>query len=52
VLEPVAKADVAGRIPPRTALWLDEYTVCRSCQRLYWRGTHWSRIAKTLAASA
>jgi uncharacterized protein with PIN domain len=52
VLDPVAKADVAERIPPRTALWLDEYTLCRACHHLYWRGTHWDRIAKTLAAIA
>ena len=52
VLTPVAKGEVAARIPPRTALWLDEYALCRSCGRLFWRGTHWNRISKTLAAIA
>jgi uncharacterized protein with PIN domain len=51
-LDPVAKGEVAARIPPRTALWLDDYTVCRACGHLYWRGTHWDRISKTLAAIA
>jgi uncharacterized protein with PIN domain len=51
-LDPVAKQDVAIRIPPRTALWLDEYTLCRACGHLYWRGTHWKRISETLAAIA
>lgn len=52
VLDPVSKSDVAARIPPRTARWLDEYTLCRACHQLYWRGTHWDRISKTLAAIA
>ena len=51
-LDPVAKQDVATRIPPRTALWLDDYTLCRACGHLYWRGTHWNRISKALAAIA
>jgi uncharacterized protein with PIN domain len=51
-LVPVAKDDVAARIPPRTARWLDDYWLCASCDHLYWRGTHWDRIAQALAASA
>jgi uncharacterized protein with PIN domain len=42
------KEDVAPRIPPRTAKWLDEYFVCSECDRLFWQGTHWQRIARTL----
>jgi uncharacterized protein with PIN domain len=45
----VAKAEVAHRIPPRTARWLDDYFVCRGCDWLYWRGTHWRRIEARLA---
>lgn len=44
-----AKDAVRSRIPPRTALWKDEYFVCASCGRLFWQGTHWERIARTLA---
>ena len=40
------------RIPPRTARWLDEYFVCAGCDRLFWQGTHWERIAKTLEEAA
>ncbi len=43
-----AKDAVRSRIPPRTALWKDEYFVCVECDRLFWRGTHWERIAATL----
>jgi uncharacterized protein with PIN domain len=47
-LRPTPKEDVAPRIPPRTARWLDEYFVCAECDRLFWQGTHWHKIAKTL----
>jgi len=47
-LVPRPKEDVHPRIPPRTARWKDEYFVCAGCDRLFWRGTHWERIERTL----
>jgi uncharacterized protein with PIN domain len=47
-LRPVAKEDVKDRIPPRTYLWQDDYFLCAGCGKLYWRGTHWTRIRETL----
>jgi hypothetical protein len=47
-LRPVDKESVRERIPPRTARWKDEYFVCAACDRLFWRGTHWERIASRL----
>jgi len=47
-LVPTAKEAVRPRIPPRTAIWKDEYFVCAECDHLFWRGTHWERIAATL----
>jgi uncharacterized protein with PIN domain len=47
-LVPTPKEDVRPRIPPRTALWKDDYFVCAACNRLFWRGTHWTRIERTL----
>jgi uncharacterized protein with PIN domain len=52
VLAPREKEAVRPRIPPRTALWKDEYYVCEGCDRLFWRGTHWDRIATTLTTAA
>ncbi len=42
------KDEIRPRIPPRTALWKDEYFVCAGCDRLFWRGTHWDRIESAL----
>ena len=47
-LAKVAKDDVRERIPPRTALWKDEYFACAACGRLFWEGTHWRRIQEQL----
>ena len=49
-LRRVAKEDLRERIPPRTYRWLDEFFVCARCDKLFWHGTHWHRIVKTLAA--
>ncbi|HET9314904.1 MAG TPA: Mut7-C RNAse domain-containing protein [Vicinamibacteria bacterium] len=49
-LRAVAKDAVAERIPPRTARWKDEYFVCERCDRLFWQGTHWERIAVRIEA--
>jgi uncharacterized protein with PIN domain len=47
-LVPTPKELVRPRIPPRTALWKDEYFVCAGCDRLFWHGTHWERIETAL----
>lgn len=49
---PTPKESVRPRIPPRTARWKDEYFVCAACEKLFWQGTHWERIARALAGAA
>ena len=49
---PRTERRVRTRIPPRTALWKDEYFLCAACDRLFWQGTHWERIAGAVAAAA
>ena len=48
LLKAVSKEDVLERIPPRTAAWLDDYTACAKCGKLYWRGTHTERLERTV----
>ena len=50
LVEPVSKAKVRDRIPPRTKLWLDDYFLCRDCDNLYWEGTHVTAIRQRVAA--
>jgi hypothetical protein len=51
-LRAVAKEAVRDRIPPRTARWKDDYFLCEGCGQLFWRGTHWERIAARLAEAS
>jgi len=43
-----SKEALKDRIPPKTYLWLDEYFVCKRCGKLFWHGTHWVRIQRTI----
>lgn len=51
-LHAVRKDDVRERIPPRTALWKDDYFVCAGCGKLFWQGTHWERIHSRLRSAS
>jgi uncharacterized protein with PIN domain len=43
-LAPVAKADVADRLPPRIAGSAEEFWTCTGCHQVYWRGSHYARL--------
>ncbi len=48
LLREAAKADVAARIPPKTAKWLDTYYLCRDCDQLFWEGTHVTALRRRI----
>ena len=47
-LRAVAKADVLDRLPPRVAATQDEFSTCDCCHRVFWKGSHWQRMAGVL----
>jgi len=50
--EPLAAMDreaARSRVPAYVAQSYDTFNYCPSCQRVYWRGTHWQQIADHLA---
>ena len=47
---PVAKAEVAAELLPRTLAAFDQFWRCPGCRRTYWRGSHWQRMQGALAA--
>jgi uncharacterized protein with PIN domain len=49
-VHPVSKDDVASRLRPGTARSYDEFSQCRSCARVYWRGAHADRIDAAVSA--
>lgn len=52
VLEPAEKAEVAHRLPPRVREQHDEFARCPSCDRVYWKGTHYARMAERIRTLA
>jgi uncharacterized protein with PIN domain len=50
LLAPVAKEEILSQIPPRIAVEHDEFFRCTSCQKLYWRGTHYPKLERYIAA--
>jgi uncharacterized protein with PIN domain len=36
------------RVPARTFGWVSEFFECERCRHLFWRGSHWPRIAEAL----
>jgi uncharacterized protein with PIN domain len=50
-LRPVAKAEVLDRLPPSVRASQDEFRTCDVCRRVYWKGTHWQRMAGMLDAA-
>lgn len=43
-LEPVSRASVADRVPPRVHRAFRKFVSCGRCRRVYWRGTHFKRL--------
>lgn len=42
----VSKESVAHRLPPKVRLKQKTYFLCPSCNRIYWKGTHFKRMLR------
>lgn len=49
LLAAAARDEVAALVPPRTRAWRDRYFRCTDCGRIYWEGTHVSRLRDRFA---
>jgi uncharacterized protein with PIN domain len=45
-LSVVPKEAVANRLLPETRQHYEEFHICRSCERIYWKGSHYQRMQK------
>jgi uncharacterized protein with PIN domain len=48
LLEAVSKDEVYERLEPKTRIYYDEFRICRSCDQIYWRGSHFERLEQQL----
>jgi uncharacterized protein with PIN domain len=44
----VSKESIADRIPPKTKEFCDQYTYCKFCDKIYWKGTHFIKMNKAI----
>lgn len=44
----VEKEAVEGKVPSRTLEAYDEFWICESCSKVYWKGSHWKNIVETV----
>jgi hypothetical protein len=47
-LAPVAKEKVKDKVPEYVYETQEAFITCPKCQRIYWQGTHWGNVEKTL----
>jgi uncharacterized protein len=45
LLQTVPKAEILDRLSPTTGRYVDTYRICRACNRVYWPGPHYQRMA-------
>jgi uncharacterized protein with PIN domain len=48
-LEPVAKENIREKIPYYTYQHFNEFAWCPSCQRVFWKGSHYKHMIKDIA---
>lgn len=48
----VTREEVGTEVPPGAFKCFDEFFRCERCRKVYWQGTHWTRIEHTRAAIA
>jgi uncharacterized protein with PIN domain len=44
LLKAVERAEIAHRLRPKTVRYFDEFKICGSCEQLYWKGSHYTRL--------
>jgi hypothetical protein len=49
LLRKIRKESVRDRLPERTATYFEAFTICDSCGRIYWEGSHFQRMKRFLA---
>lgn len=44
----ISKEKVKDRVPEYVFQTQENFITCPKCQRIYWQGTHWGNVEKTL----
>lgn len=44
ILQKIEKEEILSRIPEKVKDWCSEYQLCSTCDRLYWKGSHYEKM--------
>ncbi len=50
LLERVDKESIADRLPDNTKTYYDDFHICRNCDKIYWKGSHYERMQRLIDA--
>ncbi|MBN1396858.1 MAG: twitching motility protein PilT [Bacteroidetes bacterium] len=49
ILQRIEKEEIIARIPEKVKEWCTEYQVCRTCDRIYWKGSHYQKMREFIS---
>ncbi|HDJ33906.1 MAG TPA: twitching motility protein PilT [Bacteroidetes bacterium] len=49
IISPVSRQEVEEQIPPLTGKYVQAYSRCTRCGKIYWEGSHYERMRDTVA---
>jgi len=49
VLQTIEKESILSRIPEKVQEWFNEYLWCRTCDRIYWKGSHYQKMQEFIS---
>jgi uncharacterized protein with PIN domain len=49
-LTPIDKQEIVDRVEARTRRHFDEFWICRSCENVYWKGSHYDKLLELVAS--
>ena len=44
VLKPISKNEIIDDLPPKVSEFQDSFSICPSCQKIFWKGTHHQKM--------
>ena len=47
-LQPIASDEVRERVPPYVYRTHEQFRYCAHCDQVYWRGSHWEDVERTI----
>ena len=48
LIQEVEKQQIEERLEPKTSKYYDEFFICSSCRKIYWRGSHFVNMEKKI----